>query len=150
MGFGVGLVASLSRRTIDLSLVTLGLAFVPLLDLDHLPSVLGVEQPIRPAHSLGFLAIGLVVLYFVAARGRPEIPVIAASAFLAHIASDTGLFAFYVPVSFNYVSLNEFRIPFALGAVGLAILAGYLKSRRLKRLSHTCDAESIEVKGVIK
>lgn len=143
VGLGLGLLASLVARAFDLRLITFGFAFTVLLDLDHLPSVFGVEQTIRPDHSLAFLGISLVVLSIVVARGRPEIPVIFASAFFGHIAADTGLFAFYAPISFYYTSLNEFKIPFAILAIALAILAGFLKYRR-KRKQTTMFPKSID------
>ncbi|MGH2638519.1 MAG: hypothetical protein ACRDF4_04455 [Rhabdochlamydiaceae bacterium] len=151
VGAGVGLIASLASRAFDFSFVTFGAAFMVLLDLDHLPSVFGIDQPIRPAHSLAFLAITVVVLYFIAGRSRPEVPVIATATFMAHIASDTGVFAFYAPISFSYISLNEFRVPLAIGAVCFAIIAGYLKStRRLRRQLSPALTDSVGVKGVIK
>ena len=150
VGLGLGILASLFSRAIDMRLVTFGLAFTLLLDLDHLPAFFGIDQPIRPAHSLTFLFIAFALLYLVAARGRPEIPVIFASAFFGHIAADSGVFAFLAPISFNYASLDEFKIPFAILAVCLAIWSGYLKSkrRRLEKLSTVPN--SINVKGVSK
>ncbi len=129
-GLAVGLVASLAYRRLDVNLVTLAVAFVVLLDMDHLPAFFGINQPIRPAHSLAFLAITLVVLYFVAGRrGHIEIPILFASAFFAHMAADTGVFAFFAPVSFNYYSLQSVQIPFIALAVCIAALAGYVKNR---------------------
>ena len=133
VGLGIGLLASLAARSFDLRLITFGFAFTILLDLDHLPSVFGVEQTIRPDHSLAFLGISLVVLSLIVARGRPEIPVIFSSAFFGHMAADTGLFAFFAPISFDYTSLNELKIPFAILAIGLAILSGFLKFRRMRK-----------------
>ena len=77
VGLGVGLIASFARRTLDPNLITFGIAFTTLLDLDHLPSVFGVEQPIRPAHTLTFLTIIVFLFYLVVARSRSEIPMIA-------------------------------------------------------------------------
>ncbi len=133
VGLGLGLLASLAARSFDLRLITFGFAFTVLLDLDHLPSVFGVEQTIRPDHSLAFLGISLIVLSLIVARRRPEIPVIFTSAFFGHMAADTGLFAFFAPISFNYTSLSEFKIPFAILAVGLAIFAGFMKFRRMRK-----------------
>jgi hypothetical protein len=142
-GLGVGLVASLALRRIDLGLVTMAVAFTSLLDIDHLPSVFGVEQPIRPAHSIAFLAITLVALSVVA-RGRWDIQAIFVASFLAHMASDTGVFALFAPISFNYISMQDFRIPLAVGAVVFALLAGYLKSRKQSPV-----VRQVEVKGVM-
>lgn len=131
VGAGVGLVACLGLRSFDLNLVTLGVAFVVLLDLDHLPSIFGIDQPIRPAHSFVFLAILLVVLYLTMGRkGNAYLPTMAASAFFAHMSVDLGEFALYAPFSFNYVQLESLRVPIAIGALCLAGLAGYLKRQR--------------------
>src|ERR1700719_5249590 len=45
VGAAVGLVACLVERRIDVSLLTLGVAFVGLIDADHLPSALGIAPP---------------------------------------------------------------------------------------------------------
>ena len=128
-GLAVGLIASITFRKLDLNLILLGVAFVALLDVDHLPSMLGKDQPIRPAHSFLFLAILLLVLAFTAKK-QPWVELIAVSAFCAHLASDTGGFAFFMPCSFTYTSIDRYRVPFALGAVTFALLAGYAKHRK--------------------
>jgi hypothetical protein len=127
-GLAVGLVASLVVKRVDLGLITIAVTFTALLDIDHLPSFFGVAQPIRPAHSIAFFAITLVGLALVA-RGRWDIQAIFVASFLAHLASDTGVFAVLVPFSFNYMSMQAFRIPLAAGSVVFALLAGYLKRR---------------------
>lgn len=142
-GLAVGLVASLAARRIELALITMAVAFTGLLDVDHLPSVFGVAQPIRPAHSITFLVITLVGLSFVA-KGRYDIQAILVASFFAHIASDTGVFAFYAPFSFNYMSMQDYRLPLAVGSLIFAILAGYLAYRRRFHI-----LGKIEVKGVM-
>lgn len=147
VGLGVGLVASLASRAVDFSLITLGVGFTMLLDLDHLPAAFGVAQPIRPAHSLAFLAFVVCVLYF-AIRNRPEIEAILVAAFLGHMAADTGIFAFFAPFSFTYSSLDAFRIPFAVGSIAFALLAGYLKLRgRRKENQRSLAKDSVMIKG---
>ena len=143
LGLGVGIVASLMVKRIDFGLVTLALAFTCLLDVDHLPSFFGVAQPIRPSHSIAFLAITLLALSFVA-RGRWDIPAIFLASFLAHIASDSGVFALLAPFSFNYFSIEAFKIPLAVGSIVFALLAGYLKRRRVLSIP-----KEIVVKGVM-
>jgi hypothetical protein len=132
-GLAVGLVASLLAKRIDLGLITLAVAFTGLLDIDHLPSLFGVEQPIRPAHSIAFLAITLVGLGLVA-RGRYDIQAIFVASFFAHMASDSGVFAFFAPISFNYFSIQDYRIPLALGSVAFALLAGHLNLKLRPRV----------------
>lgn len=142
-GLGIGIVASIMVKRIDLSLITLAIAFTSLLDIDHLPSLFGVAQPIRPSHSIAFLAITMLGLTF-AARGRWDIPAIFLASFLAHIASDSGVFAVLAPFSFNYVSIQAFKIPLATGSLVFALLAGYMKRRRLLSIP-----KEIVVKGVM-
>ncbi len=128
-GVLLGLLASLGRKRVDLSLITLSTAFVALLDIDHLPSVFGIAQPIRPAHSITYIAITVVALTFVI-RNRPEVELIAISSFLGHLATDTGVFAPFAPFSFEYLPTDEFRVPLAVTSVLFAFLAGYYKSAK--------------------
>src|SRR5271155_4335020 len=51
-GVALALVSMLVYRRFDLDLLILIPSVVILTDLDHLPSALGIDQPIRPAHSL--------------------------------------------------------------------------------------------------
>jgi len=127
-GFALGLLASLPQRRLDLSLATICTALVGLLDLDHLPALLGVAQPVRPAHSVTFLALEVFAM-FVAFRRRKEVPLIATAAFLGHLAADVGIFAPLTPFSFEYVSLDSLTVPLAVGAAGFALAAGYAKRR---------------------
>jgi len=129
VGVGVGLAACLGARRLDYSLVGLAVAFVALLDIDHLPSVLGVDQPIRPAHSFAFLALEVLALG-VAFRRRPEVVLVAVAAFFGHVAGDTGIFALFAPFSFDYTSIDPYKVPFAVVATLLALTAGYVSRRR--------------------
>ena len=131
VGLALGLVASLGRRRIDTSLLTLGIGFVALLDVDHLPSLFGIAQPIRPAHSFAYLAVTVLVLALLI-RNKLDVELIAVSAFLGHIAADTGIFAPLARFSFDYVPTEDFRIPFAVGAVVFALLAGRARFAREK------------------
>ena len=144
VGLGVGLVASLARRKLDTTFLTLGIAFTVLLDFDHLPSIFGMPQPIRPDHSVGFIAVTLILLYFVNKK-RPEIVPLAAASFMAHLAADTGIFGILAPFSFHYYSLAAFKMPLAISAVALAVVAGHLAYLRAKSQAR----ESIAVEGVM-
>jgi hypothetical protein len=132
VGAAVGLVACLTEWRIDLSVLTLAVAFVGLIDADHLPSALGVAQPIRPAHTFAFLALEVVVLA-AAFRRRPELPLLAVAAWFGHVAGDTGEFALFAPFSFAYSSLGDFRVIFAIIAVIFALATGYVVKLRKKR-----------------
>jgi len=129
VGAGVGALACVAARRLDLSVLTLAIAFVGLLDADHLLSAFGVAQPIRPAHTFAYLALETVALG-VAFRGRPELVTLAASAWFAHVAGDAGIFALFAPFSFAYNPLGPYRVPFAVIAAALAIATGYLVRRR--------------------
>ena len=106
-------------------------AMTILLDLDHLPAFLGVAQPIRPAHSLIFLAV-VVVATSVALR-RLDFGVVALSAFAGHMAIDTGVIPAFSPLSFQDFSLAPYRLTSLVTAVLLAFIAGYLMRRSLPR-----------------
>ena len=131
VGGGVGLAACVSARKLDVPLLTLAVAFVALIDVDHLPSAFGIAQPIRPSHSLAFLAVEAVALGL-AFRGRPELVFLAVSAFFGHIAGDTGIFALFAPFSFAYSSMSAYQVPFGIIALAFALATGYV-SRRAKR-----------------
>ena len=133
VGAGLGLAACLGARRPDFSLLALPVAFVALLDIDHLPSVFGINQPIRPAHSFAFLAVEVVALGM-AFRKRPELALLAVAAFFGHIAGDTGIFALFAPFSFDYSSIDAYKVPFGVIAVVFALAAGYV-TRRAQRPS---------------
>jgi hypothetical protein len=131
VGAGVGLAACVTARRLDVSLLTLAIAFVALIDVDHLPSVFGIEQPIRPSHSFAFLAIEVIALGVVFRR-RPELALLAVSAFFAHLAGDTGIFALFAPFSFAYGSISAYQIPLGIIGVAFALAAGHA-SRHTRR-----------------
>ncbi|MEM3638096.1 MAG: hypothetical protein QXX17_03325 [Conexivisphaerales archaeon] len=131
VGIVLGIITSLSEKKFDLKVIALATVFVVLLDLDHLPSLFNVQEPIRPDHTLLFLATSSVILYLTG-RSSIEVPLISASSFLAHIASDNGIFGLFAPFSFQYVTLNEYDPYLYAGAVILAVIAGRAKVRRLR------------------
>ena len=130
VGVVLGLVSCITRRRTDSTLVTLGTAFVVFLDLDHLPAALGFVQVIRPGHSLG-LVLFTVAAFMVFRRGRPEVVFLFLSSFLGHLAADKGVLPLFAPISFSYLSLDSYMLPFAAGSVILALLAGEARRRRL-------------------
>lgn len=128
VGVGVGLTACLTARRLDTSLLALAVAFVILIDVDHLPSVFGIPQPIRPAHTFAFLAAEAVVLG-VAFRRRPGLVFLAIAAWFGHVAGDQGVFALFAPASFAYSPLGPYRIPFAIISAAFALATGYVVRR---------------------
>ena len=129
VGTGVGLAACVGARRLDYSLLGLAIAFVALLDIDHLPSAFGIEQPIRPAHSFAFLALEVLALGVTFGR-RPGVVLVGVAAFFGHVAGDTGIFALFAPFSFDYTSIDAYKAPFGVIAVAFALAAGYASRRR--------------------
>jgi hypothetical protein len=131
LGAALGVVSSIVARKPGFTFLVLFPVLVVLTDIDHLPSMLDIAQPIRPAHSFIFVALAVVVTAMVIRR--PDIEAIVLSAFLAHLSADTGLFPPFSPVSFQYYSLASYSLTFLTASVVFALLAGFLKRRRETR-----------------
>lgn len=131
---GFGLVLGLGGMVIygrrGLPLVFLIPTLSVLLDVDHLPAYLGYQQPIRPAHSLVFLAVVLAITAITIKA--PAIELAMASAFMGHLAVDTGIFAPFSPFSFAYFQLDPYRWPLAASALLAALAAGIMLRRSTK------------------
>jgi hypothetical protein len=140
VGATIGVVSSLARRNLDLVLLTWSVAFASLMDLDHLPSALGLGEPIRPAHSIGFFLL-VVAALAVFIRKQPEVEFAFAASFFGHLAADTGIFAPLAPLSFDYVPLDAYRLPFAIGAVVFALIAGLARRRKQDRGTLPSDGQ---------
>ena len=97
------------------------------LDLDHLPVYLGYAETIRPAHSVFFLAAALAATAITVKA--LDVDLIVMSAFMGHMAVDTGLFAPLSPLSFDYFQLDQYRPVFAAIAVLCAVGAGAVMRR---------------------
>lgn len=123
---GLGSVAVYGRK--GLPLVFLTPALTILLDIDHLPIYLGIAEPVRPAHSIFFIISALAATAITIKA--LDIELVVASAFMGHLAVDTGIFAPFSPLSFTYVQLAPFRLPLAAGAVVAALTAGVVLRRR--------------------
>jgi hypothetical protein len=132
VGVGLGFVSSITRQHLDLVLISLSAAFVALMDLDHLPSVFGLAEPIRPAHSIGFFFL-IVAALSVFIKKQPEVELTFAASFFGHLAADTGIYAPLAPLSFEYVPLEGYMLPFAVGAVVFALIAGLVRRRKQER-----------------
>lgn len=130
-GVALGVASLLVAWKPALPLALLFPALVVLTDLDHLPSMFGVAQPIRPAHSFVFLAATLAVTAMVIRRS--DVEAIVLSAFFAHLSVDTGLFPPFSPLSFQYYSLATYRPEFIAASVVFAISAGFLMRREGRR-----------------
>src|SRR2546425_12946422 len=112
-------------RKLDLSSLLLSSSFIVFLDLDHIPSVLGIPQPIRPAHSLVFLAVLLIILtFFFKKPAKVRLTVVAS--FFGHLAVDTGTFPLLAPLSYGYYSLASVDLGLFMLAALMALAAGYL------------------------
>ncbi len=126
VGVALGVVSSIPTRRLDYGLIVLSVGFILLLDVDHLPSLFGVAEPIRPAHSFVFLAL-LVGVLALAVRGRPELELIAGSSFLGHIAIGSGVFPLLAPFSYAYYGVDGYAIPLLLASAALAAMAGFAR-----------------------
>jgi hypothetical protein len=127
-GLALSFLVMIGLRRFDLSSLLLSASFIVFLDLDHLPSALGIAQPIRPAHSLVFLAVLLVILNFVFKKPvKVQLTVVAS--FLGHLAVDTGAFPLLAPLSYAYYSLSSVDLALLGSAALIALLAGYLGRR---------------------
>jgi hypothetical protein len=93
-----------------------------LLGIDHLPAYLGLTETIRPAHSFVFIVVALALTAIMIKA--LDIERVMASAFMAHMAVDTGVFAPFSPITFWYTQLDPCRLPFATAAVLCAVAAG--------------------------
>jgi hypothetical protein len=125
VGFGVllGCVSAVIYGRRGLPMLALTPALVALLDLDHLPAYIGLTQPIRPAHSLVFIAVALVCTAII--LRRLDLELILVSSFTGHLGVDQGLFAPLSPLSFDYIQLDPYRMPLLICAVATALIAGY-------------------------
>lgn len=135
-GAALGLVACIPLKRLDATLITLSVAFLALIDLDHLPSAFGFAQPIRPAHSFAFVVLEVAVLALVESK-KPEVPLIGAAAWFGHMAGDTGIFALFAPFSFEYYTISSYTILLVLASVAFGLAAGFVK-RRSKPVSEPC------------
>lgn len=127
-GAAIGLLSVVAFRRLDLTLVIVIPVFAVLLDLDHLPSALGLAQPVRPAHSFIFLAVTFILMATVIRR--MDLSFAAMSGFFAHVGIDTGVFAPFSPVSFDYYALAEYDWLLLALAVASALGAGYYGKKR--------------------
>jgi len=119
------LVYAISRR---LDLVILIPTVVVLTDLDHLPSALGLVQPIRPAHSVIFIVTAFILVATIIKRLDLSFAVM--SGFFIHLTIDTGQFPPFSPFSFDYYELGSYMVVFALLAVASTLFAGYYAKNR--------------------
>ena len=117
---GLGCLAVYGMK--GLPFVFLTMVLTPLLDIDHLPIYLGYAQTIRPAHSVIFIAVVLAIT--AVTIGELDLELVVASAFMGHLAVDTGIFAPFSPLSFQYIQLDPYRAAFAVAAVLCALAAG--------------------------
>src|SRR2546426_151675 len=127
----LGLLSSLVYRRLDLTIAALIPISVIILDLDHLPSFLGISQPIRPAHSIIFLLVSFALIF--ALVRRLDLPLAMVSGFFAHSGVDTGLFAPFSPIVFDYYTITDYRWVFLVLAVASSLAAGYYAKRESQK-----------------
>jgi hypothetical protein len=127
-GLALGLASMVVYGKQGLPFVFLTPVLTVLLDIDHLPAYLGLAEPVRPAHSAVFIACALAATAITIKA--VDIELVMASAFMGHLAVDTGIIAPFSPLSFDYVQLTPYRLPLASAAVVTALAAGVVLRRR--------------------
>jgi hypothetical protein len=127
----LGVISSLGYKKFALDLTVISVLGVVLLDLDHLPSFLGISQPIRPAHS--FVLFSLFIFTLCMMRLPFDKILILSSAFLIHNGVDTGIFPVFWPILNYYYSLADFKYYLIFSGVTLAYLSGLIKKRILSQ-----------------
>jgi len=124
-GAALGALASSPSRHLNWEFLTASMGFTILVDLDHVPVVLGMQQPIRPSHSILFLMIAVFVIQLL--TRKRHLSALATSAFLSHLALDKPLFPLIAPLS---PTLFEYGIDVQVGlaalSAGLALLSGLM------------------------
>jgi len=129
LGLSLGASASFATRQFNPSLIVSGGALTLLLDLDHIPSMFNIPQPIRPAHSIIFL-IAVSALVYLTTR-RASLTVLTCSTFFAHLGSDKAFFPLLSPFIFDITEFGpEVSYSLILVAFVLAYVAGLLKRRQ--------------------
>ncbi len=131
LAFGglLSIVATIGKRRISWNTLAYPPLFLILLDLDHLPSFLGIDQPIRPAHSLIFLLISLIAIFVFESR-KPAIPLTLASSFLGHLGLDSSLFPLFAPISSELYSFSTIiSLTLVLSSIILAMISGRMFQR---------------------
>ena len=127
-GAAMSTATMLAAGRLDLPLALSIPAAVVLTDLDHIPSFLGLQQPIRPAHSLVFAAVAFATIAM--ALRNPALGAATLSGFFAHLSVDSGLFPPFAPLSFSYYDLSQLKVAMAALSLVLAVCAGLFARRR--------------------
>ena len=131
VGLVVGISSIVVLRKFNLELALSGIILTPLLDIDHLPTIFGVPQPIRPAHSFLFMIVVSLTVYM--ALKRVDLSLMTISASMVHLGADTSLFPLLSPLTLELYAMDELgHVGLFAVAVGTAILAGYAASRAEK------------------
>lgn len=126
LGLSLGAAASFAARQLNLSFIICGAVLTLLLDLDHLPSVFQIPQPIRPAHSIIFLITVLTIVFLYTRKA--SLTVLTAATFFAHLGSDKPFFPLLSPFVFKMTTFGlEVSFSLVLLAFVLAVVAGLLE-----------------------
>ena len=130
-GVVFGVLTYVVYRRLFPNLVLLIPCITILTDLDHLPSAIGLTQPVRPAHSLVLVAIAFVLVVTIIRRLDFSFAVLAG--FFVHDGIDTGVFAPFSPFSFEYVTITDYRWIFLLVALGCSLASVHYAKKALER-----------------
>jgi len=133
LAFGalLSLVTTVGRRRLSWNTLTYPLLFLILLDLDHLPSFIEIDQPIRPAHSFILLLISLgAILAF--ENGRYATSLTVTSSFLGHLGADSPLFPLFAPISselYSFGNVTSISMTISMTLVLVSIVLAFLSGR---------------------
>ncbi len=102
------------------------------LDLDHSPSVFGVPQYIRPAHSIIFILVASVLIWYLCGR-KLVLPAVTIASFAAHLGLDRPMFPLFAPISYDLYIWPE-RVSYVL--LVLSIIVILIVSRKANSLKN--------------
>lgn len=119
--------------TLDPVLLVLTTLFSVSVDVDHVFQVTGLSYLPRPAHSLVFPIVLIVSLWL--GYRRQNLVLASSSAFIGHMALDSGKFPLLSPLYFHYLMIPDWLDPVLMvSAIALSLMCAYTrrKARRLE------------------
>lgn len=128
VGLVVSVILLISRGVFNVELVLSGVVLTILLDIDHLPALLDIPQPIRPAHSFLFMAAVAFAIYIV--LKKVDMSLVAVSSTMMHIAADSSSFPLLSPLTLNLYDISILgHLEFGAAAIFIALCSGYAAKR---------------------
>ena len=142
VGAAVAFVPILVLRKVSPELALSALVFTPLLDADHLPVMLGIPQPIRPAHSFVFMVVVASAIYLFIRR--LDIALVAVSATMMHLAADSPSFPLISPLSVELYKLGTLEHSALLGgSILIAVTSGYVARKKRDQIQDSPELSAM-------